>query len=151
MPLRWEFKYDISNYIKNHLETYIFSKKKKKQFDTPLPFSRWSFCTVTLRNKKTKTKKMAMVGLYRWPLPFPPTIDFASSKGRFRSLADTTWYGRYGPILAELGRFDANRRESKRKKKVRRGTDEGAIASDSGAAPSQPRPCFPDCYWPDWR
>ena len=91
---------------------YVFSTKI--QFDTPPPFSRWSFCTVTLRNKKTKTKKMAMVGLYRWPLPFPPTIDFASSKGRFRLLADTTWYGRYGPILAELGRFDANPREKKK-------------------------------------
>ena len=55
----------------------------------------------------------------------------------FRSPADTTQYGRYGPVRREL---KPNRRESsqvntnlrkKKKKKLRRGTDAWATASDT--------------------
>ena len=75
-------------------------------------------------------------------------------------------YGRYGPILAESARFGTNRaasariepsrRESEKKKKkknadaVRRaGNRVGRrvlrrAASDAGAAPLVPRPCFLD-------
>ena len=78
----------------------------------------------------------------------------------FRSSADTTRYGRYGWILAELARFGANRAEPAwirgKKKKVaqmrhwRAGNRVSHRAtSDSGAAPSQPLPCFLDqiLFW----
>ena len=80
----------------------------------------------------------------------------------YRPPADTTRYGRYGPILAESARFGANRsrfgtnraasariepsrRESekkKKKKKTQTRSDARATASDAGAAPLVPRPCI---------
>ena len=86
-------------------------------------------------------------------------VSAVSAAGRY------VRYGRYGPILAESARFGANRsrfgtnraasariepcrRESekkKKKKKPRRGPTRGQqrrAASDAGAAPLVPRPCF---------
>ena len=81
----------------------------------------------------------------------------------YRPPADMTWYGRYGPILAESARFGANRswfgtnraeseriREKKKKNAdaVRRAGnrigrhDPRRAESDAGAAPLVPRPCF---------
>ena len=86
----------------------------------------------------------------------------------FRPISAVSAIGRYDPILAESARFDANRsrfgtnraasariepsrRESeKKKKKPRRGPTRGQPrqtprpASDAGAAPLVPRPCFLD-------
>ena len=79
--------------------------------------------------------------------------------------ADTTRYGRYGPILAESARFGMNRaasarikpsqRESEKKKKKNADADQRTgnriglrvlrqAASDAGAAPLVPHPCFLD-------
>ena len=73
----------------------------------------------------------------------------------FRSLVNTIQYGQYGPILAESIRFGVNRsqvnvnpREKKKKKSSdaaptrRRPHQTPRLASDLGAASSQPRPCF---------
>uniref|UniRef100_A0A7N2LGL4 F-box domain-containing protein n=1 Tax=Quercus lobata TaxID=97700 RepID=A0A7N2LGL4_QUELO len=90
----------------------------------------------------------------------------------YRSPADTTRYCRYGPILAEIGpirreskpirressRVGANPADSARireQKKKKKNSDAAGLAvnrvgrrvprraaSDSGAPPSQPRPCF---------
>ena len=82
----------------------------------------------------------------------------------YRSLADMTQYGRYGPILAESARFGANRsrfgtnraasvriesnrREFEKKKKKQMRTDAQATASDTAShvAPhwtQVPRSCF---------
>ena len=83
---------------------------------------------------------------------------------QYRPPADTSWYGRYGrygPILAESARFGANRsrfgtnrsasariRGKKNPDAVRRaGNRVGRrvprrAASNAGAAPLVPRPCF---------
>ena len=109
------------------------------------------------------------------------TAIFKADFGRFRPFfglfrpyrppADTSRYGRYGPILAESVRFGANRsrfgtnratsarieqsrRESEKKKKkkkadaVRRAGNRigrrvpHRATSDAGAAPLVPHPCF---------
>ena len=93
------------------------------------------------------------------PACFRP-VSAVSAAGRY------VRYGRYGPILAESARFGANRsrfganrsrfgtnraasariepsrRESEKKKKTQTWTDARATASDAGAAPLVPRPCF---------
>ena len=89
----------------------------------------------------------------------------------YRPPANTTRYGRYGPILAESARFGSNRsrfgtnqaaltqieprrRESekkkkKKKKKTQTRTDARATMSDAGVAPLVPRPCFLGVYYHD--
>ena len=61
----------------------------------------------------------------------------------FQSPADMTRFWPNQPGLARIEAESARIRE-KKKKKLRRGTDARATTSDSGAAPSQPRPCFLD-------
>ena len=85
---------------------------------------------------------------------------FKADFGLFRSLADTDWYGQYDPILVESAWFDANRSriganqvesaQIPKKKHSDAAPTRGhqhrtphRAASDSGAAPSQPRLYFP--------
>ena len=111
-------------------------------------------------------------------LPFPAIFKADYSRFRqvsavsdlfrpYRPPANTTRYGRYGPILVESTRFDANRsrfgtnqaalaqieprrRESeKKKKKKQTRTDARATVSDAGVAPLVPRPCFLGVYYHD--
>ena len=107
----------------------------KKHITMPL---RWEFRLFRLDSRPIS----AVFGLFR----------------PFWSSADTTWYGRYDRILAELARFGANQAESAwiRGKKVaqmrhRRTSNRVSrrATSDSGAAPSQPLLCFLDqiLFW----
>ena len=74
---------------------------------------------------------------------------FKANFSLFRPPANTIQFGRYHPILTELARFSGNqpelepsRSKSQKKKKLRRGTDTQAAASDAGAAPILPCPCI---------
>ena len=74
----------------------------------------------------------------------------------FRSPADTTRYGQYGlvqreskPNWHESSQVSTNLRKKKKKKSSNEASTRGQprrtpcqAASDSGAAPSQPHPCF---------
>ena len=115
------------------------TKKEEGKKHITMPM-RWEFRLFQLDSRPIS----AVFGLF-WP---------------FRSSADTTWYGRYGRILAELARFGANRAESAwirgKKKKAAQTRHRRAgnrvshrAMSDSGAAPSQPLPCFLDqiLFW----
>ena len=85
---------------------------------------------------------------------FRPVSSVSGLFRPYRSPASTTWYGRYGPILAKSARFGMNRAilariepsrhesEKKKKKKTQTRTDARATASDAGATPTQPHPCF---------
>ena len=51
-------------------------------------------------------------------------------------------FGRIGPVQRESARIGAKSEQIPKKKKLRRGTDTQAAASDAGAAPILPRPCI---------
>ena len=126
------------------------------------------------KTKKEEGKKHINMPL-RWEFRIfrPDLRQISAFSGMFRpyrSSADTTLYGRYGPIPAESAQFGANRsrfganqaasariepsRPESEKKKTqtwhrRVGNRVGRrvprrAASYAGAAPSQPRPCFLD-------
>ena len=76
----------------------------------------------------------------------------AKIQGRFWPILIVLVAGRYSSIWPDSGQISPVRRESeeeKKKKKLRCDTDARATVSDSGAAPSQPRPCFPVKH-PHW-
>ena len=79
----------------------------------------------------------------------------AKIQGRFWPILIVSVAGRYSliwPIWPDSGQISPVRRESeeeKKKKKLRCDTDARATVSDSGAAPSQPCPCFPVKH-PHW-
>ena len=121
-------------------------------------------------------KKKKEEGKFRLFRPYSRPISAISGVFRpfsglfrpYRPPADTTRYGRYGPILAESAQFGANqsrfgtnqaasarielsRRESEKKniyKKTQTRSDVRANASDAGAAPLVPHLCFLACNPP---
>ena len=66
----------------------------------------------------------------------------------FQSSANTTQYGRYGPIRRKLKPSQRESEGKKKKKSLDAAPTRGQprrtprLASNLGAAPSQPRPCF---------
>ena len=116
--------------------------------------------------KKKEKKEECKFRLFR---PYSRPISAVSGLFRpYRPSANTTRYGRYGPILAESARFGANRSrfgtnqaalaqieprrresEKKKKKKTQTRTDARATVSDAGVAPLVPRPCFLGVYYHD--
>ena len=90
-----------------------------------------------LQNKERRRQEThyyaSEVGISAVPAKFK--ADFGLFRP-FRSSVDITRYGRYGPIMAESARFGVNRAELVRireKKKLRRGTDTWATASDTAS------------------
>ena len=102
-----------------------------------------------------KKKKKKKEGKFRLFQPYSRSISAVSGLFRpYRLPADTSWYGRYGQILAESiwfganrSRFSTNRAVSARirgKKNTQTRTDARATALDAGAVPLVLRPCFLD-------
>ena len=120
--------FTIKILLKNTLLSLIHKKNKeegKKHITMPL---RWEFRLFQPNSRPIST---CFYRFGRWPTqPDSGWISLVRRKSK--------------PNRCKSSRVGTNLR--KKKKKFKRSTDTQATASDSGAAPSQPRPCFPGCH-----
>ena len=137
------FIFSIKIFLKNTLLYLDSQNKERGRQETPLRSEFWRFPASFKADfgRFRPVSAVSVAGQYDLIWPIRP------DSGRISPVQCES-----KPIRSKSSRFGTNRAESAqfrgKKKKLRRGTDARATASDAGAAPSQPRLFFLDVSIP---